>query len=383
MATGEPARSCRRSRAARHRDAREAGARSCPRATSRPCAGAGSARPGQGLWSWRHPVGSVARPSRSGAGSRLAKRRSATAGAAGAAAQPWGVARRAARMSAACRQVRRWRCRVSMPPVEQRPPPAGNPGASLYVRLTSLALPVASLAPQCSALAPAPGALRVAMRPCQRALVALRGLAPGIVAGLTPARPAAIPVAAVAVAAQRRPGCGIARIGTGGRDGPDCTPAEPSSAGRTRPSGPHCCGTAFIGTVSGAARSSSFPARETVAVPTFFGSGRVVLRRPPSPPTCQAALQGGLTDSPFIDWLLGSQYPGPPPHGRSQPNPRPRHHISADSNQRSQRLKVDCAGLRNLSVIDQCLACFRRAPDSFGADPLVPTRAWGPRRRSG
>ena len=33
-----------------------------------------------------------------------------------------------------CRQVRRWRCGVSMPPVEQRPPPVGNPGASRYVR---------------------------------------------------------------------------------------------------------------------------------------------------------------------------------------------------------------------------------------------------------
>ena len=45
-----------------------------------------------------------------------------------------------------------------------------------------------------------------------------------------------------------RPGRGIARTGTGGRVGP-CAPRYNRSAGRTRPSAPHCCGTAFIGTV--------------------------------------------------------------------------------------------------------------------------------------
>ena len=44
------------------------------------------------------------------------------------------------------------------------------------------------------------------------------------------------------------PGCGNVRTGTGGPDGP-CTPRTNRSAGRTRPSAPHCCGTAFIGTV--------------------------------------------------------------------------------------------------------------------------------------
>ena len=42
-----------RARAARCRGARATGARWCPRATSRPCTGAGSAPPDQGLWSWR------------------------------------------------------------------------------------------------------------------------------------------------------------------------------------------------------------------------------------------------------------------------------------------------------------------------------------------
>ena len=45
-----------------------------------------------------------------------------------------------------------------------------------------------------------------------------------------------------------RPGRGNARTGTGGRVCP-CAPRNNRSAGRIRPSAPHCCGTAFIGTV--------------------------------------------------------------------------------------------------------------------------------------
>ena len=53
-----------------------------------------------------------------------------------------------------------------------------------------------------TALAPAPRALRVSHAAVPRALVALRGLAPRIITGQAPARPAAIAVAAVAAAAQ-------------------------------------------------------------------------------------------------------------------------------------------------------------------------------------
>ena len=60
----------------------------------------------------------------------------------------------------------------------------------------------------------------------------------------------------------RRPERGTRRTGTNGLDGPPTPPDWAGSAGRSRPSAPHCCGTAFIGTVSGAARSSSFQATE-------------------------------------------------------------------------------------------------------------------------
>ena len=53
-----------------------------------------------------------------------------------------------------------------------------------------------------TALAPAPGPLCVSNAPAPRALVALRGLAPRILTGLVPARPAAVAVATVAAAAQ-------------------------------------------------------------------------------------------------------------------------------------------------------------------------------------
>ena len=56
--------------------------------------------------------------------------------------------------------------------------------------------------PQCSALAPALGSCGVADAPTARALVTAGGLAPGKVVRLTPAGAAAIPVAAIAAAAQ-------------------------------------------------------------------------------------------------------------------------------------------------------------------------------------
>ena len=51
---------------------------------------------------------------------------------------------------------------------------------------------------------------------------------------------------------------------------------------------------------------------------------------------CLAALQGGQADTPFIDQLLGSEYREPLQLARLGPNPRPRHHMSADPDQRSQ-----------------------------------------------
>ena len=56
--------------------------------------------------------------------------------------------------------------------------------------------------PLCGALAPAVGACRVPDAPTARALVTTGGFAPGEVVRLTPAGAAAIPVAAIAVAAQ-------------------------------------------------------------------------------------------------------------------------------------------------------------------------------------
>ena len=56
--------------------------------------------------------------------------------------------------------------------------------------------------PLCGALAPAVGACRVPHASTARALVTAGGFAPGEVVRLTPAAAAAIPVAAIAVAAQ-------------------------------------------------------------------------------------------------------------------------------------------------------------------------------------
>ena len=81
-----------------------------------------------------------------------------------------------------------------------------------------------------------------------RALVSLRGLAPRLVAGLSPARSAAVAVAAVAAAAQNDlPTATRAQVHTGGLVQANLGTAE--GAGRIRPSAPHLRGTAFIGTV--------------------------------------------------------------------------------------------------------------------------------------
>ena len=51
-------------------------------------------------------------------------------------------------------------------------------------------------------------------------------------------------------------------------------------------------------------------------------------------PPCRAARQ----THPLIDQSLGSQYPAPFSNENSKPNPRPRHHLAAESDQRSHQV---------------------------------------------
>ena len=130
----------------------------------------------------------------------------------------------------------------------------------------------------CPELAPTPGSGRVRPATPLRALVPVGGLAPRGVSGPTPAATAAVTVAAVATAAQHHlDAAARAKEQTGGTL-THTHPEQAEGAGRTRPSAPHCDGTAFNGTVSGAARSStSLPARRIAAAPTYFGFTDVVL----------------------------------------------------------------------------------------------------------
>ena len=139
-----------------------------------------------------------------------------------------------------------------MPPVEQRPPPPGNPGASLYVRRRHGQRRAGASAATARRAGGGHGAsagsdwrLRAGRRRGPDASRRGRNTGCRDRSGCT-----------------RRPGCGTRRTGTDGLEGPTTPPDRAGSAGRSRPSAPHCCGTAFIGTVSGAARSSSFQARE-------------------------------------------------------------------------------------------------------------------------
>ena len=146
--------------------------------------------------------------------------------------------------------------------------------------------------PQCSALAPALRPRGVPDASSARALVTTGRLAPGKVVRLTPAGAAAIPVAAIAAAAhddldaasdaQEQTGWAVQRHHQ----------TKAGSAGRSRPSGPHCCGTTFIGTVSGAAQSSSCQAREGCRRAHLLRLGSVVPRLAPVAP-------GGATAN---DW---------------------------------------------------------------------------------
>lgn len=154
--------------------------------------------------------------------------------------------------------------------------------------------------------------------PAPRALVAPGGLALRLRAGLAAARAAAVAVAAVAAAAQHDLGLAAhAQVQPGGSV--HGHPRYRRSAGRTRPGAPHCAGIAFIGAVQGAVRSSSLPASQAAAAPTFFGIARVVPRRACATSAaapnarrlrapaltaraCLAALQGGQAGSGGQGW---------------------------------------------------------------------------------
>ena len=133
------------------------------------------------------------------------------------------------------------------------------------------------------ALAPAPRPRGVLEAATARALVATGGFAPGDVVDLTPAGAAAIPVAAIAVAAQDDlDAAPDAQEQTGWKvqlhhqtepvvlDG--VVPARHTAA--APPSSARC-----------RARRGHQASRQerAAAVPTFFSSARVVLRRPPRP----------------------------------------------------------------------------------------------------
>ena len=136
-----------------------------------------------------------------------------------------------------------------MRPVEPPPPRVGNPGASRNVRRRRDAGASAAISPN---------------EPCGRGESAGSGWPPR-------AGPRHAPGASRAgrsSGCRGRSGCtapparGSVRTGTGGPDGPCAHPGRTEGAGRTRPGAPDLPGTAFIGTVWGAARSSSLPARE-------------------------------------------------------------------------------------------------------------------------
>jgi hypothetical protein len=130
------------------------------------------------------------------------------------------------------------RCRVSMRPVEQPRPRPVNPDASHYLRYPC------TKDGGCASVACVP---RV---PCGQGEsagsagrhLAVQRLGPGA------SRRSCSSADHGRSGCTAGPGRGNARTGTGGLDGP-CTPRTNRGAGRTRPSAPHCCGTAFIGTV--------------------------------------------------------------------------------------------------------------------------------------
>lgn len=210
-------------------------------------------------------------------------------------AQPLGLDSCAAPAAPRRRGCRRARRRVSRDGCDVgcacRQWSSGHPSRGTLVRHFMFGVGLVS-----DALAPAPRSRGVLEAAAARSLVATGGLAPGDVVHLAPAGAVAIPVAAIAVAAQDDLGAT-----PDAREQTRWTvqrhhPTEPVVLDESRPSAPHCCGTAFIGTVSGTARSSGFPAREgrCRAHLLQLGSGctapTVTPSRPAWPP-CMAARQ--------------------------------------------------------------------------------------------
>jgi hypothetical protein len=133
--------------------------------------------------------------------------------------------------------------------------------------------------PQCSALAPALRSRGVPHAPTARALVATGDLAPGKVVRLAPAGAAAIPVAEIAAAAQddlnAAPGAQEQTGWTVQRH----HQTEPVVLDGVVPAG-HTAVAPPSSARCRARRSHQAARRErAAAAPTFFGSGRVVLRR--------------------------------------------------------------------------------------------------------
>ena len=185
------------------------------------------------------------------------------------------------------------------------------------------------------ALAPAPRSRGVLEAAAARALVATGGLAPGDVVHLAPAGAAAIPVAAIAIAAQDDL--------YAAPDAQEQTSWKVQLHHQTEPvvlDGVVPARHTAVAPPSSArcrARRGHQASRQerAAAVPTFFSSARVVLRQPLRPlgpvwPPCRAARQ-----TPLIDPPLGSEYHQPLPHEDCGPNPLPRNHISAVPDQRS------------------------------------------------
>ena len=97
-------------------------------------------------------------------------------------------------------------------------------------------------------LAPAPLPLGMSKATAPRALVSACAVAPGGIASQAPARAGAVAVATVTAAAQHDLSAAMRAQEQAGW-WVHANLGEPKGAGRNRPSEPHCCGTAFIGTV--------------------------------------------------------------------------------------------------------------------------------------
>ena len=252
-------------------------------------------------------------------------------------AQPVGLNDCAAVAAQRCRECRRVGGRVGRdgPDVGSacRQWSSGHPRRGTLVRHFMFGVGVVTPS---HALAPAPRSRGMLDAATARALVATGGLASGNIVRLAPAGAAAIPIAAIAVAAQ---------------DDLDAAPDAQEQTGRNVQLHHQTEPVVLDGVVparhTAAAPPSSARCRarrghqasrqeRAAAVPTFFSSARVVLRRPPRPLGPSGRPAGRPDGPPLIDQLLGSQYRELLPHEGCEPNPLPRHHIRAVPDQRSQ-----------------------------------------------